>query len=245
MRRLLLLALLAACGGGSQDAEITNQAIKRVLIHAYVGSVQITTHASGDALLEADTSEPNDLDEFMIFEVTDGVLNVRPIDAALEWEMDIELTLPELVEVEVTARRANVQVEGSYKLLNLTANAGDLDVHLERVGSGTIHSEKGRVAFSTDQATLAGEFAVSSATGNVNATLPANYRGGLLLTTENGTLNIPEHKDLHLKGGGNQKTLLGYAGEALTDKERADGQTTTVFKATSTSGTVTLHLAED
>jgi len=241
MRRLLLLALLASCGGGSQDAEITNQAITRVLIHAYVGSVQITTHASGDAVLDADTSESTDLEEFMIFKVTDGVLNVRPIDAALEWEMDIELTLPELIEVEVTARRANVQVEGSYKLLNLTANAGDLDVHLERVGSGTVHSEKGRVAFSTDQATLAGELAVSSATGAVNATLPAAYRGRLFLTTETGTLNLPENKNVRWTGGSGAKTRLGYTGEP--DEEGADERA--VFKATSTSGTVTLHLDED
>ena len=241
MRRLLLLALLAACGGGSQDAEISNQAITRVLIHAYVGSVQVTTHASGDALLEADTSESNDLDEFMIFKVTDGVLNVRPIDAALEWEMDIELTLPELIEVEVAARRANVQVEGSYKLLNLNATAGDLDVHLDRVGSGTIHSEKGRVAFSTGQPTLAGPLAVSSGTGAVNATLPAAYRGGLFLRTETGTLNLPENKNLHWSGGGGAKTALGYAGDP--DQEGADEQA--VFRATSTNGTVTLHLAED
>jgi hypothetical protein len=122
--------------------------------------------------------------------------------------------------------------------LNLTANAGDLDVHLERVGSGTIHSEKGRVALSTGQPTLAGNLAVSSATGAVNATLPAAYRGRLFLRTETGTLNIPENKNLHWSPGGGEKQALGYAGE-LTDKEDA------VFKATSVSGTVTLHLADD
>ncbi|MHC4731216.1 MAG: hypothetical protein ACYS6Z_11600, partial [Planctomycetota bacterium] len=126
MRRLLLLALLAACGGGSsQDAEISDQAIKRVLVHAYAGSVEVTTHTSGDALLEAETSEPNDLDEFMIFKVTDGVLNVRPVDDALEWEMTIELTLPELAELELTARKASVQVEGAYRVLNLNTTIGD------------------------------------------------------------------------------------------------------------------------
>ena len=150
MRRLLLLALLASCGGGSsQDSEISNQSITRVLVHAYAGSIQITTHASGDALLEAETGEPNDLDEFMVFKVTDGVLNVRPVDDALEWEMTIELTLPELVELEVAAQKAAVQVEGTYKALNLNTTAGDLDVHVERVGSVSIQSAKGRVAFST------------------------------------------------------------------------------------------------
>jgi hypothetical protein len=247
MRRLLLLALLAACGGGSsQNAEISNQAIKRVLIHAYVGSVSITTHDSGSAVLEADTSEPNDLDEFMIFQVKDGVLTVRPVDAALEWETTIELTLPELVEVEVAAQRANVQVEGSYKALNVSTTIGDIDAHVERVGSGSIQStSKGRVAFSTQQTTLTGSLSCSSAMGNVTATLPSGYRGRIYLTTKTGTLNVPDHKDLHLSGGGDKKTALGYAGAPLSDKERAEEQGTAVFRATSAGGTVNLHLAEE
>ncbi|MHC4971102.1 MAG: DUF4097 family beta strand repeat-containing protein [Planctomycetota bacterium] len=246
MRRLLLLALafLAACGGSSQEAEISNQAIKRVLLHAYVGSVQITTHASGSALLEADTSEPNDLDEFMIFKVEGGVLTVRPVDAALEWETDIELTLPELIELEVAARKANVQVEGSYKVLNVNTTIGDLDVHVERVGGGSVTSMKGRVAFTTQQASLAAELAVSSAMGHVNATLPARYRGGIYLNTKTGTLKVPDHKDLHFSGG-TDHTALGYAGDPLSDKEREQNMTLGAFRATSASGTVTFSLAED
>ena len=247
MRRLLLLALLAACGGGSsQDAEISNQAIKRVLLHAYVGSVSITTHSSGSALLEADTSEPNDLDEFMIFQVKDGVLTVRPVDAAMEWETTIELTLPEFVELEVAARKANVQVEGAYKVLNLSTTIGDLDVHVERIGSGSIEStSKGRVAFSTQQSALAGDVSCSSAMGNVTATLPAGYRGRVFLTTKTGTLDVPEHKDLHLSGGGDKRTAMGYAGAPFSDKERAEEQGTAVFRATSASGTVAFHLADE
>jgi hypothetical protein len=245
MRRLLLLALLAACGGGSsQEAEISNQAIKRVLLHAYVGSVQITTHTSGSAVLEADTSEPNELEEFMIFKVQDGVLTVRPVDAALEWETEIELTLPEHIEVEVAARKASVQAEGSFKVLNLNTTIGDLDVHVERVGGGSITSMKGRVAFTTQQASLAADLAVSSAMGNVNATLPAAYRGRIYLTTKTGTLKVPDHKDLHLSGGGD-KTALGYAGPPLTDKELKEDTAVAVFRATSASGTVTFTLAED
>jgi len=247
MRRLLLLALLAACGGGSsQDAEISNQAIKRVLLHAYAGSVSITTHDSASALLEADTSEPNDLDEFMIFQVKDGVLNVRPVDAALEWETTIELTLPELVELEIAARKANVQVEGSFKVLDVNTTIGDLDVHVERVGSGSIQStSKGRVAFSTQQTTLTGSLSCSSEMGNVTASLPVGYRGRIFLTTKTGTLNVPEHKDLHLSGGADQRTALGYAGAQFSDKERAEGQGAAVFRATSASGTVNFHLAEE
>lgn len=245
MRRLLLLALLAACGGGSsQNAEISNQAIKRVLVHAYVGSVVITTHSSASALLEADTSEPNDLEEFMIFKLQDGVLTVRPVDAALEWETTIELTLPEFIELEVVARKANVQVEGAYKVLTLNTTIGDADVHVERVGAGSITSSRGRVAFSTQQPALADSFSCSSAMGNVTATLPNGYRGRLYLATKTGSLNVPDHKELHLSVT-DKRTALGYAGAPLTDKERADEQGTAVFRATSASGTVTFHLAED
>jgi hypothetical protein len=242
MRRLLLLALLAACGGGSsQEAEISGQAIKRVLLHAYAGSVRITTHAAPKAVLDADTSEPNDLEAFMIFKVEDGVLNVRPVDAALEWETEIELTLPELLDVEVAARKANVEVEGSFKALTVNTTIGDLDVHVVRLGSGRIASMKGRVAFSTQQASLAGDLACSSAMGNVTATLPAAFRGGLFLTSKTGTVHVPEHKNLHLSGS--DKTLLGYVGAPFTDKEREEGRG--AFRATSASGTVTFGLEED
>ena len=238
--------LLVACGGGSsQDAEISNQAITRALVHAYVGSVSVTTHSSGSALLEADTSEPNELEEFMIFKVKDGVLTVRPVDAALEWETTIELTLPEFVELELVARKANVQVEGGYKVLDVSTTIGDIDVHVERVGSGSIQSRKGRVAFSTQQPTLTGSLACGSAMGNVTATLPSSYRGGIYFTTRTGTLNLPQSKDLHLSWGADKKTALGYAGAPLTDKERAEEQGAAVFRATTTSGTVTFHLADD
>lgn len=248
MRRLSLLALLpaflAACGGGSsQEAEISSQAIKRVLLHAYVGSVQITTHAAGTAVLDADTSEPNDLEKFMVFKVEDGVLTVRPVDAALEWETDIELTLPEHIDVEVAARKANVSVEGSYKALVLNTTLGDLDVHVERVAGGAITSMKGRVAFTTQQTTLSGDLSCSSAMGSVMATLPAAYRGRIYLTTKTGTLKVPEHKNLKFSGKVD-RTALGYAGEPYTDKERKDDQIA-VFSATSASGTVTFSLAED
>lgn len=241
---MLLPAFLAACGGGSsQEAEISNQAIKRVLLHAYVGSVRITTHAEDTAVLEADTSAPNDLAEIMIFKAQDGVLTVRPVDAALEWEMDIELTLPEHIDVEVAARKANVSVEGSYKTLDLNTTLGDLDVHVERVAGGSITSMKGRVAFTTQQTALSSDLACSSAMGNVTATLPAGYRGQLFLTTKTGTLKVPENKELHWSGSGDNKTALGRAGAPLTDKELAEGRG--AFRATSASGTVTFGLAED
>lgn len=246
MRRLLLLALLAACGGGSsQNAEISNQAIKRVLLHAYVGSVSITTHDSGSAVLEADTSEPNDLDEFMMFQVKDGVLNVRPVDSALEWETTIELQLPELVELEIVARKANVQVEGTYKTLEVNTTIGDLDIHVERVGGGTIQSNRGRVAFSTQQTTLAGDLSCRSEMGALSTTLPAGYRGRIFLSTKTGTLKIPDHKDLRLTGGGDKRTALGSAGAQFSDKEIAEGQGAAVFRATTASGTVNFHLAEE
>ncbi len=242
---MLLPAFLSACGGGSsQEAEISSQAIKRVLLHAYVGSVQITTHSAGTAVLEADTSEPNDLEEFMIFKVADGVLTVRPVDAALEWEIDIELTVPEHIDVEVAARKANVTVEGSYKALTLNTTLGDLDVHVERVGGGSVTSMKGRVAFTTQQGALSGDLACSSAMGNVLATLPAGYRGRIYLTTKTGSLKVPDHENLHFTGGAD-KTALGYAGAPLTDKERAEDRSVAVFSATSASGTVTFNLAED
>lgn len=211
-------------------------------MHAYVGSVRITTHAAGKAVLDADTSEPNDLEEIMIFKVQDGALTVRPVDAALEWEMDIELTLPEHLDVEVAARKANVSVEGSYKALTVNTTLGDLDVHVERVAGGSITSMKGRVAFTTQQSGLSTDLACSSAMGNVTATLPANYRGGLFLTTKTGSLKVPENKNLHFTGGGD-KTKLGYAGARLTDKELEEGRG--AFRATSASGTVTFSLADD
>lgn len=248
MRRLLLLAFpafLAACGGGtSQESEISNQAIKRVLVHAYVGSVFVTTHTSSAAVLEADTSESNDLDEFMIFKVQEGVLRVRPVDAALEWETTIELTLPEFVELEIAARKADVQVEGAYKDLTVSTTIGDIDVHADRLGAATIKSDKGRVAFSTQQTALTGSLSCSSAMGNVTATLPGEYRGRLYFTTTTGSLNVPEHKTLHLTRS-NTRTALGFAGAPLTDKERAEEQGTPVFRATSASGTVTFHLGGD
>ncbi|MHC4731464.1 MAG: hypothetical protein ACYS6Z_12865, partial [Planctomycetota bacterium] len=67
----------------------------------------------------------------------------------------------------------------------------------------------------------------------------------IYLTATTGTLNVPEHKDLHLSEGNDKKTALGYAGAPLTDKERAEEQDAAVFRATSASGTVTFHLAEE
>ena len=85
-----------------------------------------------------------------------------------------------------------------------------------------------------------------SVTGDVDVTLPADFRGRIYLATKQGTIDVVEQPNLRSTWGPDKKSVLAFAGPAFTkaDRERelAKHASPQAVRATSGSGTVTFRL---
>ncbi|MHC4547936.1 MAG: hypothetical protein ACYTEZ_04095 [Planctomycetota bacterium] len=245
MRRLLLFGLLAACGRGAkqeQESEIPADGVKRVLIVATAGTVRITTHDSPSARLEAYTEPSSHVAKLVEFGLDDDGILVTPLA-----EAEIDLVVPHGIDLKVLGATADVAVRGSWARLDVRTATGMIEVDVDRVTGGTVASTGGRVSF-TARAGPREDLTCSSAMGDVSLVLPATYRGRIYLNTRTGSLRVPEQKGLRVTWGPDNRTVLAFAGEAMTDAARRRELETygspQAVRATSAAGTVAVRLAD-
>ena len=243
-RLLAPLLLLAACDRETvtQEATIEIERVDSVIVTMSAGALVVEPGPAGAVAITARSRKPVKLDD-LVRSAGRGVVMVTTGDAAIQ-----TLTIKVPTGVDVTASVAvHITLRGS--LNNVKAvSAGGIDADVAVIGGGELRSTGGDVRLVARRPPT-GDLTCRSTVGDVSVTMPSSFRGRAHVSTKTGKCDVPADSRMRATWGPDRRTVLLFAGPAMTAKERKEEldaeRSPRAIWVDATQGTASFRLAEE